>query len=160
MICGSCGEAPASVFIKTIVDNKVSPAALCLACSTSAASSTALAPLLKLLSGRTPKKRRKPPPKQCSCGLRYSDFRKTGRFGCPRCYESFATPLKHLLKQIHGSFRHRGKAPPGLAQPRGDRAGSEELKSLRGRLDAAVAKEDFEEAVRLRDRIQRLEKGS
>lgn len=112
MICGSCGEAPASVFIKTIVNNKVSPTALCLACSTSAASSTALAPLLKLLSGRTPKRRRKSPPKQCSCGLRYSDFKKTGRFGCPRCYETFAAQVTRLLPKIHrGKSKHKGKIP-------------------------------------------------
>ena len=53
------------------------------------------------------------------CGMTYDEFRKVGRLGCSHCYEAFATPLRRLLKRIHGSDTHVGRGPrsSGPASP-------------------------------------------
>lgn len=92
----------------------------------------------------------------CSfCGLTRAGFKKAGRLGCPECYACFEVKLRQLLGRIHGSSQHAGKVylPPN---PGPDAAGRR-LRMLRGRLEKAVATEDFEEAATLRDAIQAIE---
>ena len=42
------------------------------------------------------------------------DFRATGRMGCARCYTTFEPSMRELLRRVHGSPRHIGRAyrPP------------------------------------------------
>ncbi|MFQ6031676.1 MAG: UvrB/UvrC motif-containing protein, partial [Candidatus Zixiibacteriota bacterium] len=92
--------------------------------------------------------------KRCStCGMHFSDFSKTGSLGCGNCYTTFKSQLNDLLRKIHGSIQHRGKAPftPGdVMKPlREERRLQEELKR-------AIQEENFEEAAQLRDRIKAL----
>ena len=106
---------------------------------------------------------------QCAaCGLTYEDFRKFGRFGCAQCYIAFKPQLKALLKKIHGSNTHLGKKPVQCAPLEGVvpvtgaapvAAASEEdtVASLRRQLQEAIAREDFERAAALRDRIHTME---
>jgi protein arginine kinase activator len=47
------------------------------------------------------------------CGLTFDDFKRSGRLGCPRCYDSFADRLVPVILNYQGSLRHRGKTPPG-----------------------------------------------
>jgi len=90
-----------------------------------------------------------------SCGMTYSDFTRTGRFGCGSCYLAFDQRLDPLLRKVHGSVEHSGKTPKrrgaGLSRER-------EILSLRKLLDEAVKLEAYEEAARLRDQIRDLEK--
>jgi protein arginine kinase activator len=94
---------------------------------------------------------------QCACpdcGLRFMEFRATGRLGCPADYEVFGRGLLPLLRRTHGATRHVGKAPArGAARPeaRGDSTGR---LRLRARLRKAIAREDYEEAARLRDQLR------
>lgn len=110
------------------------------------------------------------------CGLEYEEFRKAGRLGCAHCYAHFAKPMSVLLKNIHGSNTHRGKAPAVIhtykakdiieKQHRGDdgskqtpKPSKEELiRGLKQQLEQAVERQDFEQAALLRDQIQDLEK--
>lgn len=89
-----------------------------------------------------------------NCGLKFVDFRNTGRLGCPHDYSSFRDDLLPLLENIHGETRHVGKTPRRYPQAKKTEA---ELSQLRGRLKQAVTREDYEEAARLRDRIKKLE---
>jgi protein arginine kinase activator len=83
------------------------------------------------------------------CGLRYMEFRETGRLGCPHDYELFAPGLVKLLRRAHGATRHVGKQPlRSPAAPRADRI------QLRSQLREAVACEDYERAARLRDQLR------
>lgn len=111
MICSACDRAEAAVFLKTIINNSISQQALCAPCAAKAEgadSGTNL--LLKLLASRRPRKRVTLPP--CACGLRFADFKKSGRFGCPKCYTAFAAQVARFLPQIHnGKSRHLGKRP-------------------------------------------------
>ena len=89
-----------------------------------------------------------------TCGIKFVDFRNTGRLGCPHDYDVFRDELVQLLENIHGETRHCGKVPRRLPQARQTRA---ELSQLRKELARAVEREAYEEAARLRDRIRRLE---
>ncbi len=90
------------------------------------------------------------------CHLSRTDFKKTGRLGCPFCYEFFAADLAPLLKAMHRGERHIGKRPASAeAAARAD----ETLAELRRRLDAAVAAEQYETAAQLRDEIRKRTSG-
>ena len=54
---------------------------------------------------------------QCEvCGIKFVDFRNTGRLGCPHDYQEFREELTPLLENIHGETRHCGKTPRRLPQ--------------------------------------------
>ena len=88
-----------------------------------------------------------------NCGFTQVDFKKTGRLGCPACYETFKDGLLGILKTMHKGTRHSGKVPRGLAV---GREIQDRIKSLQRSLDEAVAVEDYELAARLRDEIKAL----
>lgn len=89
-----------------------------------------------------------------SCGIKFVEFRNSGRLGCPNDYQEFRDELMPLLENIHGEARHCGKTPRRLPQ---NKQVQTELVQLRKQLHQAVTKEAYEEAARLRDRIRSLE---
>jgi protein arginine kinase activator len=103
-----------------------------------------------------------------SCGLVYSDFRKSGLLGCPECYRAFESQLGPLLERTHeGATNHTGKIPrralaaSRLAGHGEDLLGSAEertrrVTTLRRQLGEAIESEQYERAAKLRDEIQRL----
>lgn len=94
--------------------------------------------------------------KRCEhCGLKFVDFRNTGRLGCPHDYEAFKNELLPLLESIHNGVQHTGKMPQRVDQPQ---LREEELNTLRKELQRAIVLEDYEEAAQLRDRIRVLER--
>jgi protein arginine kinase activator len=88
------------------------------------------------------------------CGLTYSDFKKSGFFGCDKCYKAFGKHFVDLLKQIHGSTVHKGKSPLNISS---DAELKNRLNSLRKRLQHCIESEEFERAAELRDKIANLE---
>jgi protein arginine kinase activator len=90
------------------------------------------------------------------CGIKFMEFRNTGRLGCPHDYQEFRDELAPLLESIHGETHHCGKTP--RRQPQNKQTQTE-LIQLRNRLKQAITKEEYEEAARLRDRIRQLEEG-
>jgi protein arginine kinase activator len=93
--------------------------------------------------------------RECSiCGLKFVDFRNSGRLGCPHDYQEFREELTPLLENIHGETRHCGKTPRRLPQ---SKQTASDLVRLRKQLHQAVNREAYEEAARLRDQIRKLE---
>jgi protein arginine kinase activator len=90
------------------------------------------------------------------CGLKFVEFRNTGRLGCSHDYDSFKAELLPLLESIHGEPKHQGKQPHRLPQAKAEQR---ELAQLRRGLQEAISGEKYEEAARLRDRIRQLEEG-
>jgi protein arginine kinase activator len=89
-----------------------------------------------------------------SCGLTYTQFSKSGRFGCIECYTQFAERLDPIFRRIHGSMQHSGKVP--------ERSGEKiklkkQLEDLKQTLRQRISDEEFEEAAVLRDQIKKLE---
>jgi protein arginine kinase activator len=91
------------------------------------------------------------------CGISFKQFRGQGRLGCSHDYVVFRDELLPLLESIHGETQHVGKIPrraPDASRRQYD------LLRLRNELRAAVENESYEEAARLRDRIQALEQNA
>ena len=88
------------------------------------------------------------------CGMKFVEFRNSGRLGCPNDYQEFKDELTALLENIHGETKHCGKTPRRLPQ---NKQMQSELMQLRRELTQLVNKEAYEEAAKLRDRIKKLE---
>ncbi|MCA8980688.1 MAG: UvrB/UvrC motif-containing protein [Planctomycetes bacterium] len=88
------------------------------------------------------------------CGLTLDEFRRRGRLGCASCYETFADHICELLERVHGSTQHIGRLP-GVSEAEWNRM--QDLAELRQELEVAIREEAYENAARLRDKIQHLE---
>lgn len=162
MTCHLCGKANATIYFKGIVNEQTIKMHLCESCAKKkgmmfpfgkealslgdmVATLAASTNLGGALLGLTCK----------GCGLNYAEFKQTSQFGCSQCYATFASLVGPLVKKIQGSTQHIGKT-----YRRTVRSGSaiQELTQLKLELRNAVAREAFEDAARLRDQIQALEK--
>lgn len=163
MLCDFCGKNEATVHLTEIIDDQTRELHLCEPCArekgSGVASQFGLSDLLAGLAdfGVKPGEGTKTHGACAQCGMTYEDFRKLGRFGCGHCYETFQPLLAPLLKRIHGSTQHLGKAPATLQKKTASAAAPDELKTLKERLKTAIESEAFEEAARLRDRIRAFE---
>ena len=93
--------------------------------------------------------------KQCEhCGLKFVEFRNTGRLGCHRDYDYFREELLPLLESIHGAPSHQGKSPH---RADAKRRTAHELAELKRMLESAIREEQYETAADLRDSILQLE---
>ena len=159
MICCVCKEKPATVHLTQIVGEKMQKLDLCEDCAKAkGVNDPASFALADLMLGLGASQELDPTAgaleiKCPRCGFSQADFKKSGRLGCPECYQTFADGLAGLLKTMHKGTRHLGKAPEALRKSRetGDR-----LKLLQKKLNKAVETEDFELAAQLRDEIKVL----
>lgn len=92
--------------------------------------------------------------KRCSCGRTYSDFEKSGRLGCDKCYDTFRKELNVLLRQIHSNNIHRGKIPSNCL---GDIKKKRLYENLKAQLEEAVRNEDYEKAAKLHKEIKAID---
>lgn len=84
----------------------------------------------------------------CSqCGQTFAEFQKGGLLGCAGCYSVFASELSRIFKRLHGATQHC------LAEVQ---PAKETVQDLEAQLKDAVAREAYEEASGLRDRILAL----
>lgn len=88
------------------------------------------------------------------CGRTWSDFRKSGRFGCGECYNTFRPSVEATLKQIHANSNHTGKIPSKSGKLLAKKRKYEELKL---QLQEAVKNEDYETAAQLHKQIRAME---
>jgi protein arginine kinase activator len=161
MQCCVCKEKPATVHLTQIVGDKMQKLDLCEDCAKAKGindpTSFAMADLMLGLGAAQEIEQAVGVELKCPrCGFSQADFKKSGRLGCPQCYQTFAEGLAGLLKTMHKGTRHTGKAPEALRQTR-ERA--DRLKSLQKKLTKAVDAEDFELAAQLRDQIKAMSTG-
>ena len=151
--CDLCAK-PATVHLTQIVNSKIHKVDLCEACAQAKGvtdpSGFSLADLLIKASLN-------PEPSgdvRCeSCGFTSQDFKKTGRLGCPACYQHFRGLLEPMLDTMHKGSEHTGKVPRrALAR----RSLYERLSQLETNLDQAIKAERFEDAARYRDEINEV----
>jgi protein arginine kinase activator len=161
MTCDICGKKKATVHLTEIVDQQMTEMHLCEDCarqkSTQMEQQFGLADLLAGLSdfNKPTAKQEQSEELKCSqCGLLYEDFRKFGRLGCGKCYESFKEHLGGLLRKIHGSNKHLGKMPVDksakgakIVKKVNPLLATQEIDDLRRQLNQAVDQEDFEKAA-------------
>lgn len=162
MKCQNC-EAEATIFYKEVIDGQLREMQLCESCAAEKGFHLVVeqnklniaSQFIWMAENLYPESAAKVGAVQCpSCGMRYSHFARTGRLGCAGCYSAFEVQLRQILRRVHGSTRHKGKAPR-TSDGRGERR--RDLVRLREELNRAVEREEFEEAARLRDAIRVLE---
>lgn len=162
MLCTVCNQNEATVHLTQVAGDKLQKIDICEQCAkekgVTDATGYALAELLLGLSGAKEEAEEEQTPVRSqlrcpSCGFSQTDFKKTGRLGCPDCYSTFAEPLSGLLKNMHRGVRHVGKAPRALHETKDQ---SFRLADLQKQLDQAIADEDFERAALLRDEIKEV----
>jgi protein arginine kinase activator len=162
MKCQNC-EAEATIFYKEVVDGQMREMQLCESCAAEKGFHLVVEQnklnianqFIWMAENLYPESTAKVGAVQCpSCGVRYSQFARTGRLGCAGCYSAFEVQLRQILRRVHGSTRHKGKVPRAAGQGGARRR---ELVRLREELNRAIEREEFEEAARLRDQIRVLE---
>jgi len=159
MVCCVCKEKPATVHLTQIVGEKMQKLDMCEECAKAKGindpTSFAMADLMLGLgaSQELDQSAAGAELKCPRCGFSQADFKKSGRLGCPECYQTFAEGLGGLLKSMHKGTRHVGKAPEAL---RKTRETVDRLKALQKKLNKAIETEDFETAATLRDEIKDL----
>ena len=164
MKCEKCGKRESVVHVQQVIGNETVDMHLCGACAhekgISKRSDKIDLSLSQLLTGLLELKggseETEVETTECpTCGMKVTNFKKEGRLGCPDCYTSFASVIRGVHKRLSGVSRHKGKLPQKL------RTYKELLvdrERLRGQLDNAVEREDYETAAILRDQIREIEK--
>ena len=92
--------------------------------------------------------------KTCICGLTLEVLQKTGRLGCPKCYQTFKSEIQDRIVKSHNGVEHKGKQ---IDIPMTLETLKERREALEQKLQVAIASEEFEEAARMRDLIVSLD---
>jgi protein arginine kinase activator len=94
--------------------------------------------------------------KSCpSCGMTMQEFQKGRLLGCANDYEVFGDTLDPIIeKNQGGNTVHKGKVPHNAPE---DSKKQIEIMNLRRELEEAVENEDYENAAKIRDRIEHLQ---
>lgn len=162
MLCDHCGDSEAVIHLTQIVNNEMSTFHVCDACAAqkglepgASAGDLPLTEILEQMGARQAPDTATHTAACSFCAMELSDFKKTGRLGCPQCYVALESHLRGLLRRLHGDTQHVGKVylPPDPTESQR----LERLSGLQRKLDRAVASEDFERAAQIRDQIRALE---
>jgi len=108
-----------------------------------------------------------------NCGYTFEDITNIGKFGCESCYETFENRIDPILKRIQGSNRHIGRIGKDVDNKLGNQMRHEskiqnktekqnntdipKLEKLKEDLKQAIKEERYEDAVKIRDEIKKLE---
>ena len=175
MLCGICKNKEARIYYTEIINGEKSEQYLCEECAAKNTHFRIRTPfegqelsLGGLLSGLLEEAVEKQKNEQGAdgggmlacphCGMKYSEFREKGQFGCAGCYQSFGKVLARNIRNIHGADKHTGKHPKhqeGPMEPILEPVPElSELEKLTMRLQQVLEQENYEEAAVLRDRIR------
>lgn len=167
MVCEKCQQRPASVHMTKIINGTKTETNLCEVCAHDENNvGIGLEPKWMLqnifaelfnqaISGNQTFNMAKVKPVQCEhCGFSDVQFSQVGKLGCPKCYDIFENKVDSVLRRVHGNARHTGKIPKRTGGTLGLRKEIEELKQ---KLQAVVAREEYEIAAKIRDDIKHLE---
>ena len=163
MKCEICDVAEATIHVKEVKNDKVTELHLCERCAREKGYHSMVekgklslaSQMVWMAENLYPEGSARMGTVQCNdCGLKYSEFLRTGRLGCPQCYREFGGQLKQILRRVHGSIRHVGKAPGKEGEEFERRR---EIQTLHEELERAIEREEYEKAAQLRDRIRAME---
>jgi len=161
MLCQICHAEEATVYLIETINNKHTTMHICESCAQkrhlgeilskpAMVMHELLAAILQLGTAPITEKQVLKCPR---CGITFSRFKEVGRFGCAECYQVFQQNLLPLFRQFHQAEQHRGRC-----DKKSDTNKRLEITKLKQQLQDAIAKEDFELAVKLRDGIRQLER--
>ncbi|MBI4669628.1 MAG: hypothetical protein HY747_10695 [Elusimicrobia bacterium] len=166
-LCESCGQKPATVFFKAVVNDKSAKMNLCEECAGQnglfppgfampgfAKGGFSLPEIIGSLTGpaqAAPMKPFKttirPTQSRCpKCQTTFASFKTSGFVGCSSCYEAFYPAMREIIKKIHGSTVHTGlrHAPEKTAA----HAPAAKMDAEHLKIELAGLHKDLEAAVR------------
>lgn len=162
MTCDMCGIREATIKFTQVINQKKQEMNVCKMCAEETGIANPLSGFPKIIGGLILGIMGELPDKaeaehidlRCKyCQLSWHEFQNKGLLGCGHCYDSFAEPLKKLLRKIHGSNKHIGNRPAGQRL-----VGTvDDLETLQHQLKRAIKSENYEHAAELRDRIRDIE---
>lgn len=162
MLCEECKTNEACYTVSVMAGDEMTTRHLCAECMAKMNANFAggnirnlLSSILSAITGtETPAPQEEDSGVVCPrCQTTQSQFTRTGRLGCPACYEAFREQLQPMLLQIHGRVQHAGRQPLTTEDAQRTRSRQE---ALTRQMEQAVALEDFETAARLRDQLRAL----
>lgn len=150
--CSLCDEY-ATVHLTQIINNQIQKIDLCESCAqkkgVTDSEGFSLAEMLSNADNQSNALQ-----ESCqSCGLTLAEFKKSGRFGCASCYQSFESILKPILDEMHIGDKHIGKLPVKALQ---GICKEEQIKTLKEKLNSAIKSEAYEDAALYRDELDAL----
>ncbi len=163
MKCEICGVAEATIHVKEVKNDEVRELHLCEKCArekgyhslVDKSKLSIASQFIWMAENLYPERGGKAGNIQCPrCGMKYSEFMRIGRLGCPDCYSAFGEQLKQVLRRVHGSVRHVGKAPGKEGEVFERRR---LIQHLHEELERAIEMEEYERAAEIRDRLKALE---
>lgn len=156
MKCDKC-DKEATVHLTQVINGEMQKLHLCAECAQSLGVSPSPAFSVSdiLLGSAVPEKPAEPKSLVCDeCDTSLQNLQKQGRLGCPRCYGVFRPNVLELLESMHSATQHVGSVP---ARFQAETGSEQQQIALREALADAVAREDYEQAARLRDQLVALE---
>lgn len=120
------------------------------------------------------------------CGLTFEEFAESGRLGCGECYTAFGNKIDSVLRNLHGTSKHKGRAPKNILNSSKNTMGDDgskksekinlahnpanvdipkkivnekqnKIDELNKELQLAIKEERYEDAAKIRDEIKGLQ---
>lgn len=168
MLCQNCGKNEATTHIKQIINGDMAESHLCSECAAHLGYGDVFSGfglnLSELFGGflgdMMPSLGQGTAAKRCEkCGASFEDIAREGKVGCANCYRVFYDRLLPSIQRIHGKIKHNGKTSTPVPEKAKEETVEEKLEKFNKQMNDAVAKQEFEEAARLRDEIKALKGG-
>lgn len=166
MKCECCKEAEATIHLTQVIDGEVKKLNLCQECAQKNGidlnSPISITDVLLGLGNQQGGGHPKTDPSEfdlsCSrCQMTRAEFKKRARLGCPECYKAFMGELSAITQAMHHSRQHVGKIP---ARQGNEARITAQVAALQKDIETAIAKEEYEVAASLRDKIRALKEGA
>ena len=167
MLCQNCGKNEATTHIKQIINGDMAESHLCADCASHLGYSDMFSGfglnLSELFGGflgdMMPSISSGNSPRCPKCGTSFDEIARDGRVGCADCYRTFYDKLLPSIQRIHGKIKHSGKTVSAAPEQQKVESVEEKIEKLKAAMNDAVAKQDFENAAKIRDEIKALEGG-
>jgi protein arginine kinase activator len=166
MKCECCKETEATIHLTQVIDGEVKKLNLCQVCAQNNGidlnSPISITDVLLGLgnqpAGDAVKNDSSEFDLSCSrCQMTRAEFKKRARLGCPECYKAFMGELSAITQAMHHSRQHVGKIP---ARQGNEARVTAQVAVLKKDIETAIAKEEYEVAASLRDKIKLLKGGA
>ena len=77
--------------------------------------------------------------------------------GCTNCYNIFREKLNPIFNNMQEKNIHTGKTPKNLETYKPN---LDSIETLKEKLNIAIKNEDYEQAIKIRDKIKQMERGA
>ncbi|WP_312701032.1 UvrB/UvrC motif-containing protein [Sedimentibacter sp.] len=159
MLCNECGKNEARVHVTQIINGNKTESHLCEECAKKNQSilnsNFSMENLFSAMLNNAYNTSTYIPAITCpKCGMDYEEFRKTGKFGCNDCIDTFKSRIMPVVKNVQGHEAHTGKIPKRSG---GSYRIKKDIENLKHELKSAIENEEYEKAAGLRDKIREME---